>query len=122
MHVLWGVLLLAGEPVAHVTPVHGVQLLVPGHVALGVTFLVIGGLAVYARLRCKEDRVNLFLIGPQQLALSLNACAAVGAAFVGHYADGVVRSHTFILADQTPLLCLFTLHTLVLIGWVRSAS
>lgn len=53
----------------------------------------------------------IFLI-PQQLLLTLSAYGAVQAMLSGTFADGVIRSKAFLVADQAPSVILLFLYGL----------
>jgi hypothetical protein len=56
----------------------------------------------------------LFLV-PQQILLFLSAGSSFKAIWQGHFADGVVRSHAFIMADQAPVILIAFFHAWAII-------
>jgi len=68
---------------------------------------------------------TLILLIPQQFFLCLAAGGSVMAIYSGHYADGVLRSQAFILADQSPWVLAALLYTVSVVNdfrrraWIR---
>lgn len=51
---------------------------------------------------------------PQQFLLTVSAVGALAAMISGHFADGVIRPHEFIIADQAPAVLLAFMHAIAL--------
>jgi hypothetical protein len=61
--------------------------------------------------RMKNKIDNVLMLLPQQLLLYLSAGGAIEAIWRGHFADGVERSHAFLLVDQCPLVLIAFFHS-----------
>lgn len=55
---------------------------------------------------------GFFFLLPQQTVLLLSAIGALGAMISGTFADGIVRSSAFLVADQAPVVVAAVLHTI----------
>ena len=70
----------------------------------------------------KHRLVTLLCLLFQQFLLFLAASSALDVVISGRFADGVVRFHAFILADQIIYLLLAIFHTWAIILLVRHAE
>ncbi len=48
---------------------------------------------------------------PQQFVMTMSSVGAVHSIWLGQFADGTIRSHAFLLADQSPTIFLTIFHT-----------
>lgn len=55
--------------------------------------------------------ITLICMLPQQLLLYIAAGGSFRAIWFGHFADGVERTHIFILSDQAPSILIAVFHT-----------
>lgn len=70
---------------------------------LGAVLMLLSvALVLYADLKIKNKVVNILLHIPQEFFLILTAISGILYISLGHYADGTVRSQSFILVDQLP--------------------
>ena len=114
VHILRGVLLLNSPEPAHITTIHTIVSLDLASVhGIGVLYLTVASLAIQG-LFIKGRAAVPFLI-PQGIVLLVAAYGALRAMILGTYADGVVRSPLFIMADQSPAVVIAVLYTLLLI-------
>lgn len=67
----------------------------------------------------KSKLARLFLMIPQQLLLLLSAGGAIQAMALSQFADGIVRSRGFIIADQAPAVIGAICHTIAVIQTAR---
>ncbi len=98
------------DPSAHfATQVHILYLIVPPSV---LPFVLLGAsiMAVVAFSLPKKIHTLLFLT-PQQLLLWMSAGGSFQAMWLGHYADGVERSHAHLFADQSPIVLIAVFHS-----------
>lgn len=79
-------------------------------VLLGASVLAVLGIS------CKSVW-TIFLLFPQQIILLMSASGAIESAWLGQFADGVLRPHVFILADQFYSINLAIWHTVALISY-----
>ncbi len=61
----------------------------------------------------------VFLLMPQQILLMMSAAGAVESMWLGQFADGVLRPHTFIIADQIYSILAAIGHTVAIIMHAR---
>jgi len=88
--------------------------------SLGILMLGFAGCTVLAlTVRLGHPLIALTLMLPQQALLTIAATGAVGAIIDSSYADGVLRSRGFILADQLPLFVILATHTVAAISLSR---
>ena len=108
LHILWGIIIIASSGVPAATPLHMLNLLVPGHVMLASLLFTVASLALLGIHRPKR----WWLLVPQQTILVCSAIAGLFAAVSGAYADGITRPHLFIFADQLPIILAAPFYTL----------
>jgi hypothetical protein len=109
MHILWACLLIFhGGPIA-TTATSLFRCLVPSYEVRALVYLVSGLLPVVLIWR-PGSVLGLISVLPQQILLLLSGISAVVAISSGHFADGVVRPHIFIAADQGIFIVLAVLH------------
>jgi hypothetical protein len=80
---------------------------------LGAAILAVYGMWFAPR------RTRVWLLLPQQFLLLVSGFAALHAMILGQFADGVVRAHTFLIADQSPILLVAIFHTVALVRIAR---
>lgn len=124
LHLGWAVLLLADSGATAATGVHTLSIVCGGPFRTSFV-LVCVALAAIAFPFLRERVSNKALAGmliPQQLMLLISAGGALAAVFNHHYADGVMRTSTFILTDQLPLILLAFLYTVAVLEAAFSAE
>lgn len=117
LHVTWAILLLVSPLAGGSTPVHIVVVVCGGPVRTALVLTVVAVLALVFPFS-KHIVSNRSLAGmliPQQAVLLMSAGAGIRAAWMQHYADGVVRSWTFILSDQFPVILIALVYTVAVI-------
>lgn len=125
-HFIWGAMLLFNGDLLHTTAmdaayglfgtVFPVASFSDGALRSGVMYLLVAALAFASLNRRTRDDVRLLLLIPQQFILVLSAAGALQAMWLSSFADGVVRSREFIIADQCPIVILAALHTWALVN------
>lgn len=121
MHLVWAVGLMA-DPLAHTaTPIHTLieflsLVLTSDDVDIyaAVVFVSVAFLAICGLIK-SNPLIRGGLILPQHLVLWVSAGGAVYAMWTGQYADGVIRSHWFIIVDQIPILLITLGHSAALL-------
>ena len=123
-HLLWGVLLLNnGEVVTGITAIHHTMELGFSVTGLGLSYLVIAGLAALGLRTEMKGYFAIVCVLPQQFFLVYSAIGAVQAIWHSSFADGVMRPRAFIAADQAPVIFLAILHTCAFTeGYIRRLS
>jgi hypothetical protein len=108
-HAVGGIALAAMLAVASSAGVAGAHM-------LGVIMLGFAGCTIVGVTRPGLHPIwRLALMLPQQALLTIAAWGAVEAIWRSAYADGVLRSAGFILADQLPLLVILMTHTVAIV-------
>lgn len=111
IHFIWAALLLISPSPILAVPIS--PLFVLFHLSPITASFVLAGIAWLGLLGAerKADTTAILMLLPQQTMLLLSGMAAILAVGAGHYADGIVRSRSFILADQFPTILLGPLYT-----------
>ena len=112
LHAVWGMCALIDVSAYNGTALSGVHALfgeLTPYVCLSVASLAIAALYIRSML------YGFILMMPQQCLLFISAFAALHAVVDAQFADGVIRSREFILADQAPAIIGATAHTLAMI-------
>jgi hypothetical protein len=119
LHVVWGLCALF-DPVSYnstaLSSVYQVFGESTPYICFNVAILAFLGVFYFGRVKY----YRIFLLIPQQLILMLSAGGAVKATILGAYADGVIRSHGFILADQAPAILAAVCQTLSIVYLSRN--
>ena len=115
MHFLWGLCLILSPVAIHTTGIDIVLQAFPNHYIAGLIFSIIAGCSFLSILRNKIDWIGVLLLIPQQILLIISAGGALNNIFLGHFADGVVRSRYFIFADQLPAILITIFYTLAIL-------
>lgn len=106
LHWLWGSLLLASSAPLSITAIFTVvRLGLASFREVGVLYLS-ASLLAWLGLFMSPGIGSLFLL-PQFTLLGCSAYGAIRAMVLGTFADGVIRSHTFLMADQAPSVIIF---------------
>ncbi len=109
LHAAWGIMLILDPGAGRISGLFPFGASGQKAAILGLVCLGSSGLAVTALLRHPSAFTFAALL-PQQVLLVASAVAVSYFAAVGHFGDGVPRSHLFILADQFPKVLLALLH------------
>jgi len=118
IHIIGGTAVLFAPQAAYVSQLSGPMMLLPQPIAIAVGLIVVGVMAVAARLLKMSEQMRVALIAPQQILLLVQFIGVSVAAWHGAYPDGYVPvprnwqgSFWFILGDQAALLVLCLSHT-----------
>lgn len=104
-----GLSILFDGSARNATSVHVLDMLLPRGGEPFLLFLAAGLAALGFWCRKRVD--NVLMLMPQQLLLYMSAGGAAEAILTGHFADGVIRSRAFLLADQCPMVLIAIFHT-----------
>lgn len=123
LHYLWAACTLIDRSSLFATAlsVFYTHLYLPPWIMPGI-FVFVATLSVIALCMPRMTPGAIALMLPQQFTLTMSAWGAMSATLAGHFGDGVVRSHTFILADQAPAILAAIGHTLAIIGMGKRAQ
>ncbi len=118
LHLVWATGLFFEPDIIHATALH-TMLILTGDPFLAA--LVFGAVAILAMLGILTEPLNdrILLILPQHLVLWISAVGVFYAMYIGQFADGVQRSHWFLVVDQIPVVLLACGHTVALILMAR---
>jgi len=122
LHLLWASLLLAGsEAPKHATALYALAELFPAKTGLAIILVTVAWCAMYGIVKHKLSvAARVMLLTPQQILLGISAAGALRAMILGHFADGVARPHTFLIADQSPAILALMIHTATILYLARS--
>jgi two-component sensor histidine kinase len=118
IHIIGGIAVLVAPQAAYVSQLSGLMMVLPHPTAIAVGLIIVGVMAVTARLTTMAERTRAALIAPQQIVLVIQLMGVGVAAWKGAYPDGYVpvpgnwwASFWFILGDQAALVVLCLSHT-----------
>lgn len=119
VHYVFAAALLMDSSTVGITAVSSVVNLIGSDIGAAGCFLGAASLSILGL--GASGRAGFFLMAPQQFILIISAGGAINAMVAGHFADGVVRPHWFLIADQSPAVAAAIAHTaaLVRIGWTQ---
>lgn len=120
LHLTWAVLLLIDADTGFATAVHTLEFFVVPARATDM-YLSVAVFALVGLIYPKGIFSSLCLL-PQQLVMMISAGGAAWAMWLGQFADGVQRSHSFIIADQAPAVIAAILHTYAVVMIARENS
>lgn len=119
IHIIGGVAVLVAPHAAYVSQLSGLMMLLPHPTAVAIGLILVGIMAVTARLMRMSEWTRVALIAPQQIVLLVQLIGVSVAAWNGAYPDGYVpvpgnwwASFWFILGDQAALVVLCLSHTI----------
>lgn len=122
LHLTWAGLLLSSDEPKHVTGVYALAQLFPAKTGLAIILIIVAGCATYGIMgRDLRGRSRVFLIFWQQIILGVSAFGAIRAMWLGHFADGAIRSHQFLVADQIPQVIALVVHSASIVYVGRKA-
>lgn len=81
--------------------------------APAILFAAVAMLAGWGLISTSPWR-HLWMV-PQHLVLSISAIGAMHAMWLGEFADGVTRTHWFLIVDQSPIVLITLAHLTALI-------
>lgn len=108
LHIVWGFCLLGNSDAVGVTGIHTLSYVIDDPTVLGMVLLSVACLALIGVTQ--KSLFAFALLLPQQAVLFVSSWGALFAMCTGQFADGVVRPHTFLIADQCHLLICAVLH------------
>ena len=118
IHIIGGVAVLVAPQAAYVSQLSGPMMVLPYPIVIAVGLILVGAMAVAARLLKMSERTRVVLIAPQQIVLLIQLMGVGLAAWNGAYPDGYIpvpgnwwASFWFILGDQAALVVLCLSHT-----------
>lgn len=106
LHFIWAAALIYDSPES-ITAMSIMATLFSRPVMIGL----LAGSSILAGFGIWSTATAAYLLMlPQQFLLFISAGAATKAMILGSFADGTVRSHWFLIADQAPAVLIATLH------------
>lgn len=118
LHLTWATGLFFEPSAINATALH-TMLILTGDPFLSA--LIFGMVAILAMLGILTNPLadRILLILPQHLVLWVSTVGVFYAMYMGQFADGVPRSHWFLIVDQIPVVLLAFGHTVALILMAR---
>jgi hypothetical protein len=113
LHLVWAVCLFFDPGTVNATAVAGTLSVFRSITLLnGVIFLapIVGLIGLFLPMP-----MSVLLLSPQQTLLQMSAASALGAMVTSQFADGVVRSSGFIIADQIHIVLAALAHAAAII-------
>lgn len=114
LHLFWASCLLIDLAPLGVNAINALHRFIqppPLLVATLVGVALLAGIGIFHR-----NRWAVLLLVPQQAILFMSAYGGVQSAWLGQFADGVLRPHTFIASDQIYSVLLAIFHTVAIIA------
>lgn len=109
-----GILLLFSSEPANITTIHQIVSLDLASVrGIGILYLSVACLAIQGLFMPGKTAIPFLL--PQGIVAALAALGATRAMILGTYADGVVRTPIFIMADQIPAVIVAGMYWLLIL-------
>ena len=113
-HAVWAFTLLVSDAPMGITAIDALRVFTDNRIVMASMYFAASLLSLRALLRDKLDSNNVLLLIPQQFFLMLSAYGAVKSMWIGAFADGVIRPHEFLIADQLPAVLIGVMHTLAI--------
>jgi hypothetical protein len=120
LHLSWATILMLDDAALNATAIHALHRYIASLPLLAATLAAAALLAVIG-LFTRVPWVVLLLI-PQQAILMMSAAGAVEAMWLGQFADGVLRPHAFIIADQFYSVLAAIGHTVAIVAHARRVA
>lgn len=117
LHLTWTGILLFDKSALTATPVAAIYLYVHPPAFL-ITIIFSAAVCATVGLVARTRWVAIFLL-PQQILLMMSAAGAVEAIWLGHFADGVIRSRAFLACDQIYSVLAAIGHTIAIMAHAR---
>lgn len=121
LHFVWAAGLYFDPLSALATPTHLMLMVVhtfiaPEHTVhvTSAIFVTVATLAAFGLFQT-DRRMEILLILPQHFALWVSSVGAIYGMYLGQYADGVQRTHWFLIVDQIPIVLLAVGHLVALL-------
>jgi hypothetical protein len=121
LHLIWAISLIADPAAGNATAVHTLLNFVPTVAAIIIYFLV-ADLAIAGLFCRKSSFIKSLCLLPQQFIMMISAGGSLWSMWLGQFADGVQRSHAFLIADQAPAVIAALLHTYAIILIARNTN
>lgn len=116
LHLTWVVLLFWPDTHAgRSTPVHSVVIVAGSPQRAAFLLLIVAAFAISGTCRSLTAIQKVLYVLPQQFVLGISAAGAILAMYRSHYADGVIRPGTFIVADQLAIVLTWGFHTAAIV-------
>lgn len=117
LHLCWAIIILFDESAVNATAVNALFRYIDPPRLLAGSVAAAAFLALYAMLA--PGTWTLLLLLPQQVLLMMSAAGAVEAIWASQFADGAIRPHGFIAADQIYSIIVAIGHTAAIIMQAR---
>ncbi len=109
IHATWAMLILHDESALNANAVHALFRFVQSPQLLALVLMLVAASALAGSFIG-----NMWLLMPQQVVLVLSGVGAIESIWLAQFADGVLRPHAFIMADQVYSIYLAIGHTVAI--------
>jgi hypothetical protein len=120
LHLAWAALLIFDSSPLSVNAIDALYRYI--HPAPLLIFVIMGAAMMALIGLFTELPWVLFCLIPQQALLMMSAAGAIESMWLGQFADGVLRPHAFIAADQFYSVLAALGHTVAIIAHARRVS
>lgn len=114
LHLFWAGCLLIDLAPLNVNAINALHRFIQPAALLVATLVgvaLLAGIGIFHR-----NRWAVLLLIPQQVILFMSGTGALQSAWLGQFADGVLRPHTFIASDQIYSILLAVFHTVAIMA------
>lgn len=114
LHLVWALILSSYPPVRTTALDLMLRIFWNSAPLAGGVLTISVVLAVIGIQSHNRPLLSFILITPQQFIVVISSIGAISAMLSGHFADGIIRPHEFIIADQAPAVLLGIMHAIAL--------
>lgn len=118
LHLTQAISLAVDPSVGGITSLYTIQRLLHSRELTIVTICFVALVALYGLMQEKRWLAILLTL-PQQFFLFIASYGAIDAIIQGRFADGVLRSRWFLLADQSPTIFAAAGHTFAILALMQ---
>ncbi len=122
MHLVWAVGLLIDNAAVNATGLHALHTIFQQHDITTAAVILAVVAAAVTGLFVRGTQAKVLLLIPQQILLWFSVAGVSYAMLIGRFADGVQRSHLFLVVDQIPVILVALGHTAALLLSVRGTE
>lgn len=110
MHLIWSIGLVLEPHAINATGLHTVLVVAQEPIYAAFLFGLVAMLAIVGVVKPNPFERVMWML-PQQAILWFSVVGAGNAMYLGQFADGIQRSHWFLIVDQIPVVLIAVGHT-----------
>lgn len=114
LHYVWALVTWLDPVALNATPLATIYQVFRTDTLVVIALIVAATLALLSSM-CNFP-LNVWCLLPQQALLLMSASGAIAAMIAGQFADGVLRPHAFITADQMHIVLAAAVHALAIMA------